>query len=438
MSEVKLNLIDAQNIFVGTLHGSVVDRCVAALSAEPETVAELEVALGRYQKPHDEFRAFACFRTSSEIDREPWDAGLVIIDLAARIVAAESSYSQPGPEACVSYHNGQHATDIDVFYRLPDDWLFVNSVEAYQWSRERHAQRRAANQPIDARAVIYGTPLLEFIVDSGIDELGPPPEQNEHEAGEAFVHKISAIHANWLMTPRADLRGRSPRQVMLEKQKLIDFDLQTRCDQWSMLGEGPPCLPPDSFAYRFAGFGMHEWVIYYELVRHLLWSALDFKCESASDAAVVRDAFIAFLDKIKSDWLEQPQAEYDGKVPAILMDNERKRLPQAMSPAELIIDDDCEICRMSALQAEMGYGPGFWHLDGCNMDDGFAFSTCLTTEEWEAENRSREEFYRERDRKRAEREERIARGEAVEDEFGFEWLEAPKSDQAESDPDFPF
>ena len=28
-------------------------------------------------------------------------------------------------------------TEIPVLYRLPDDWLFVNSVEAYQWSRER-------------------------------------------------------------------------------------------------------------------------------------------------------------------------------------------------------------------------------------------------------------------------------------------------------------
>ncbi len=109
-----------------------------------------------------------------------------------------------------------------------------------------------------------------------------------------------------------------------------------------------------------------------------------------------------------------------------------------MSPAELIIDDDCEFCRMSAFQAEMGNGPGFWHLDGCNMDDGFAFSSCLTLEEWEAEKRQREEFDREFNRKWAEREQRIARGESVEDEFGFDWLETPRSDQVDSDPDFPF
>ncbi len=296
MSEVKLNLIDAQNIFVGTLHGSIVDSCVAALSAEPETVAELESALTRYQNPHEGSRAFCCFHTSSLIDSEPWDAGLVIIDLAARIVAAESSYSQPGPEGAVHYHNGHCATDIDVLYRLPDDWLFVNSVESYEWSRERRRQQRELNPPIDTRAVLYGPPLLEYIVASGIDGLGPPREQNEDEADERLAKKVSAIHAGWLLMPREDLRGRSPRQVILGKRELIDFDLHTRCLQWSMQGEGPPCLPLDSFAYRFAGFGTHEWVVYYDLVRHLLWSALGFKCEGESSTDV-RESFVAVPGK---------------------------------------------------------------------------------------------------------------------------------------------
>jgi hypothetical protein len=45
MSEVRLNFIDSQKILLGTIHGSVVAACVAALSAEPETIVELEAAL---------------------------------------------------------------------------------------------------------------------------------------------------------------------------------------------------------------------------------------------------------------------------------------------------------------------------------------------------------------------------------------------------------
>jgi len=41
MSEIKLILVDAERVVHGTIHGSIADRCVAALSAEPETIAEL-------------------------------------------------------------------------------------------------------------------------------------------------------------------------------------------------------------------------------------------------------------------------------------------------------------------------------------------------------------------------------------------------------------
>ena len=167
MSEVKLNIIDDQQILSGTIHGSVADATVAALSAEPETVDELIAALARFNKRLDDQSPFAMFRSAVSnsgdmpLDAEPWDAGLVIIDLAARIVAVESTYSSPQPTGEICYHDGTAATDIPIRYRLADDWLFVNSVEAYRWSRERrHAERKT---PIDARKVLYGAPLLEFI-----------------------------------------------------------------------------------------------------------------------------------------------------------------------------------------------------------------------------------------------------------------------------------
>lgn len=423
MSEVKLNLIDAQNILSGTIHGSVADRCVAALSAEPETIAELGAALARYIRPQEGVGPFSgpfsFFHSSSEIDSEPWDAGLVVIDLAARIVAIESSYSHPQPEGEVHYHDGDKSTDISVPYRLPADWLFVNSVDAYRWSCDRRVEQRQANLPFDARAVLYGPALLEFIVASGnsLHRKIPDRSKNDEATQDALTNEVSRIHADWLMTPREDLRGRSPREVLLEKREFIDFDLETRCWQWTMVGEGPPCLASDSFAFRFGGFGTHEWVVYYDLVRHLLFSTAELDCTNLEKA-------ISRLDRIKNDWLENRAGEYEGKVPAIIIENERKRLPQAMSPQELIIDEDCECCRMSALEAEMGFGPGFWHLDGSHMDDGFAFSSCVTIEEWEAENRQREAFDREFNREREERRQRIARGEILDDEVDLDWAEA--------------
>jgi hypothetical protein len=454
MSEVKLNLVDAEKLLHGTIHGSVADTCVAALSAEPETIAELEAALVRYIKPRNANGYFSWFSStqcptkvcltdpgsspdSSEssfraaLDTEPWDAGIVVIDLAARIVACESTYSQPGPEGEVFYHDGQALTEIPILYRVPNDWLFVNSTDAYQWSRERRLCERAAKPACDFRPILFGRPLLRFIVNAYLSlpfetptALASPGELascDDEQRQEALTKKISAIHARWLLTPRADLRGESPRDVLLAHQDFIEFDLHTRSLQWSLQNEGPPCLAKDSFAYRCAGFGTHEWILYYDLVRHLLHSL--FELQPTADVGRDEDVnqLLTTLDQIKNEWLESPQADLDGRIPAILIDNERKRLPQAMRPHDMIIDDDCPMCRMFGDETSpLGMGVGFWHLDGSNMEDDFAFSFFKTRQEWEVENRRREEFNKEFDRRWAEREQRTARGESLEPDPFFD------------------
>jgi hypothetical protein len=461
MSEIKLNLTDAQHTISGTIHGSVADACFAALSAEPETITELEAALARYQNPTGDISPFEWFRKGREIDKEPWDAGIVVIDLAARIVASESTYSQPRPQGQVHYHDGVCATEISIFYRLPDDWLFLDSIEEYGCLREGRRQERAATPRLDVREVLYGRPLLEWIVsaiytteaaalgralphraiqaNSSVSEAafagsagvasavaqtsacGEPnyktaTNREEFESSNAegldpddvLRNEISAIHARWLMTPRDDLRGQSPRDVLLARQDFIDYDMHTRSMQWSMQGEGPPCLATDSFAYRFAGFGTHEWVIYYDLVRHLLWSALS--CQRSDHAVLAPQTEylqqLARLEQLKTDWLEQSREDYDRRIPALLIENERIRLPIAMRVHDMVIDDDCPVCQMMANDAELGMEVGFWHLDGAHMDEDFAFSELRTREEWEARRREWEEFTEKFNREWEERQQR--------------------------------
>ena len=453
MSEVKLNLVDAERVLHGTLHGSIADACVAALSAEPETIAELEAALARYLKPRDSSSHFGSFHTTrcptkpgsssaevesfssfrSALDTEPWDAGIVVIDLAARIVASDSSYSQPGPEGELFYHDGQALTDVTVLYRVPEDWLFVNSVDAYQWSRERRVRERAAKPAFDARPILFGPPLLRFIVNAWLslpaatrDSFTSTAESTDGDEimQEALAKEISTIQARWLLTPRLDLRGQSPRDVLLAHQDFIDSDLHTRSLQWSLQNEGPPCLDRNSFAYRFAGFGTQEWVLYYDLVRHLIGSLLESRSAATFNTAGhhdLSDELIATLDQLKTNWLESQQPDLDGRIPAVIIDNERKRLPQAMRPRDMIIDDDCPVCRAFGDETSpLGIGVGFWHLDGSHMDDDFAFSSYKTRAEWEAENRRREEFDLEFNQKREERQQRLARGEAAEFDSSFD------------------
>ena len=104
MSEVKLNLIDGRQILCGAIHGSIGDACVAALSAEPESIAELEAALKRYVSPglnrtpndptptamvKDRPGPFASLHSVLEFDEEPWDAGTFITNVPVFVNVAK-------------------------------------------------------------------------------------------------------------------------------------------------------------------------------------------------------------------------------------------------------------------------------------------------------------------------------------------------------------
>ena len=425
MSELKLNLIDSQKILRGKIHGSVADRTVAALTAEPETVDELKVAVARYEKSAIDLDLFSSFSESHEIDQLSWDAGLMIIDLPARLVMTISTYSHPSAEGEVDYHDGNCATEIVIPYRVSADWKFVYSLEEYIYLRDERIADRAASPPLDTRRILYGAPLLEFVAKETASrfEMVETTRAETNTTHETFSPFQSAdnwpteIHSKWLSSPRADLGNRSPREVLLHKQDYIDFDMHTRELQWSFLHEGPPCLPLDSNAYRFAGFGTHEWVIYYDLVRLLICAAFSLvdpksarnettESQLLVTTPVVSDASVSIraqLEQIMTAWLETPNHDYDNRTPANLIESERKRLPIAMTPRDMVVSDDCPICRMMANDMELAHEVGFWHLDGSQMDEGFVFSSFLTLAEWEADRLRWEEFNENFAREQAER-----------------------------------
>lgn len=144
MSEIKLYLLDSHTCISATVHGSVADALVAALSAEPETVDELEAALSRFQKCTSIPASSLSRYERCEIDETPYDAGILVIDLAARTVSCESTYSLPGPRGTVEYHDGIQCTGVPIKYQWSDDWMFLRSIEEYQDLCQAREQERAA------------------------------------------------------------------------------------------------------------------------------------------------------------------------------------------------------------------------------------------------------------------------------------------------------
>ncbi len=420
MSMVRLVIREAACDWSGTIHGSCADRVVAALSADPVTLEELETATERFLKPNPGRSVFASF--SRWLNPEPYDAGVVVIDLVARMVFADSTYSLPGPEGTVQYHNGKCCTDTTLRYHLADDWVFLRAGSDWECTAASRRRERASRPEREARAVFYGRPMLEFVARECLAafakrETGPHDLDNsdtDHSDGVDRRDRdtIARIHAAWMLTQRNDLGGACPREVAVERHRHIQWDLEDRCHQWSALRACPRGLDETSHAFRYGGFGTHELVVYYDLVRHLVESCWDRLTElEHSPSEQHRPAWLTAgdflttevprLETARDAWLDAPDSEFHGRTPRSIIARERARLPEGMSRQDAIHDPDCPCCQMLADMP----GPMFWHLDGCNMDDDFAFDFHHETrEEWEAEQRRWEEHRKRWDAEWTERE----------------------------------
>jgi hypothetical protein len=387
---------------------------VAALSAEPETIDELNGAVERFLNP-GESSNFS--EISPETRDEPSDKPTVIIDLPARMVASDFMFEEPTRGQALPEAGDDAAWEDEPLPRLriSDDWELRNSLADWQARAEVRRAERLANPPFDARAVLYGEPLLKFIARECWEtfhdrppQLVPEDRESAWRAAHAEEHEfLRPIHVRWMLTLRDDLRGNSPREVLHAKHECISMDIQDRSMQWSHEGTCPRGLDPESAAYRFSGFGTHEFVVYYDMVRHLLWTCRDDVADLVQrDDAVAMTAgdFLASeVPRLAADrdaWLDSPDPEFHGRTPRSIIHNERCRVPEGVSGEEMIVDHDCPLCQM---QAELP-GPVFWGLDGCNMDDDFAFSIYHRTyEEWKEEQRRDEEFRRRFEAREAER-----------------------------------
>ena len=362
MSEIRINIITNSQTISGDIHGSFGDVIVAALTAEPETATQ------RFIKRESDWSLFRSFRKYENF--EPYDAGLLVIDLVAKVIMADSTYSYYAKEGTVRIKTDEDE-DFNLPYRLADDWKCVGSMPEYEGIALKRRAERLQNPLFDVRQILFGQPLYEFIIAEYL--------ANKDNVDENL---FTEIHAKWLMTARDDLRGKTPREIMFEKHDFVSWDLHSRSLQWSFTKFQPPPLSKDSGAYKFAGFGTHEIVVYYDLVRFLVGECF---AQNITEANV--------LEQLAEDWLHNPQGEFSGRTPVKIIEKERQRINLTMSAHECLIDEDCEVCQAMSEEFDT---PMFWGLDGSNMEyDRFEFSFEKTRQDWEAKQRKMEEFNRE-------------------------------------------
>ncbi|MCI0486736.1 MAG: hypothetical protein L0229_09060, partial [Blastocatellia bacterium] len=125
MKLIRLNITDRTQTINGEIHADLGDFVIAALAAEPETIEEMVLASERFIEPHNDRSLFHGFHRGENL--EPCDAGVLVIDLAARVVAVDSSYSSPSAEGQVLMQIEFSEDQIAIPYQLSDDWMFVRS-----------------------------------------------------------------------------------------------------------------------------------------------------------------------------------------------------------------------------------------------------------------------------------------------------------------------
>ena len=253
MSEIMLTVRDRTRAVHGVVASEVWDAVVAALGAEPETLEELHTALGRFIHP-SRTEGFFVDWASGVCDRS-WTEGLCFVDLRARWIAGWPREFSPRGAAKSSTSAAMGPATRSLPFCIAEDWELSDRLTDWHLVTQQRYVERERTPRIDSRAVLYNE-VVGFLARECLAAA----------AADLVESPIRDIHARWLVTPRSDLGGQAPRDWLLAKREFIDRDLEDRCDQWAVLGESPPGISRDSLAYQYAGFGIDEIVVYYDLV----------------------------------------------------------------------------------------------------------------------------------------------------------------------------
>ncbi|MBM4004379.1 MAG: hypothetical protein FJ295_14045 [Planctomycetes bacterium] len=365
MGRILVNLRDRMRSAHLSVEANDWQVILGALAADPETIDELEQSIMRFRDPEDEPNAWGW-----GVELQPgmnWDGPgeKVLVDLAARYIAVDARLVCPErfDRVMENVRGAEVDRRVTIDYELARDWEIAGSLNGWQERTQSRREQRAEGTAEDYRAVLYGE-VVAFLL------------RNLNEGNWEDRERITRLHEMWLMTPREDLGGRTPREVILWDLERIDRDLEARSRQWSRLGRCPVGVSKSSAAYRCGAWGRHEAIVYYDMIRVVLDRMIDDRSQGVDATA---PAQLRLYEELRLRWMAQPQEEFGGRTPLEIVEHERQRLPVAAGEQESCIDPDCPLCRMMADQAT---GPAFWFLDGSHMDSDFAFSFCASRAEW--------------------------------------------------------
>jgi hypothetical protein len=418
---------------------------IAVASEDPSCWEEMVGYWPRYRTP------VVCeFLDSLPLVVVDWDVAMravnesdawVLIDLGRKRIVTGGTFQLVGRDeafAMVVDEDGRQHCPLSV--HLPPWWELHEQADQAVINQPRQSPIR---RPEVNREVLFGQPLLADLASRVLEIVRSERWASCVSDGQRSCYPFTIeVHRDWLMTPREDLGGLMPRQMLHGGYEWIDRLVWAQQLRFHDGGE-IVAAPDDVIGYESAPMGREELVMYFDLCRELIaaawsWCEQDETQRRLSAGEDCRPALAEFLSGVRAEWLA---SSYEGgSPPRFIIECSRRRIPRGtdvpivgMSERESeqhVIDCDCPICEM---MAEGTFGVAFVGIDGhhLELDDEFAFSLHETREAWEQEQREFAEMSAAIERRQAEDE---AAGETEPDEFASVWSSQVSDEPLPGDP----
>jgi hypothetical protein len=431
-TKIFAQVADESQTLAGVINQEDAWLLLAALSADPESLEEVEAAIGHLRSEEVCQPAMAengvlgleslgMQIQTARVDPSGCD---LAIDLPGRTVVVSRLWAESCGESVQRPGSAKNRDRIDdglkmlrsgavlvdrvgqdrpvrLPYHIDPRWeVTIGRNDWDQTVRQRRAL--AAQDPIPSfRRILYGSAMRQFLAEelwnlsSSRQEASRDPVEGSNDVDGAVAgpqgkeEAISLIHQKWLLRRREDLGYRSPRQVMTEAIGAVDAMMEDRQIAWSATTRQPASVPRASRAFREALFGSNEWILYYDLVRCLLelgWHWIDGSlqelerddgkkdpCSSSPSLEAEPkslEGLARWMEQLQRCWMEDPQPHLLDRSPREVIERERRRLPDAVPVDQQDwFSCDCPMCQWMKEEKAIT----FWRMDECHMEDAYAF-----------------------------------------------------------------
>lgn len=443
---------DQEGYRLANVDSDISTTLIAVASEDPEDWSEVLRCWPRYtSRVVPEFASALTFELVARDDAisaiqesDRW----ILIDLVEKRYLSGVGTQLIERDACFARHTDDEGKQHDpLSVHFAPWWELQEHLDHSDLELLQRPRESPINIQRPDREILFGEPLIHDLA-SRMMAIVETQHGRDALASEerADVHSLVVkVHRDWLMTPRDDLGGKHPRQLLHGGVDWIDklkWGQRLRFERGGQI----VALPADFSGVQVGPMGREEMAMYFDLCRELIESGL-FWCsqklvsnskQNRDDADQERhsipvgsteDDLVTFLTTAKTQWMSSPFE--GGSPPCFILECSRRRVPRGagveivgMSQRQTeqhIIDCDCPICNM---MSDGLMGVGFTSIDGhhLELDNEFAFSMFETLEEWQAEQDEYARFAAKCDREREERERKIATGELDEqDEFASVW-----------------